>query len=141
MGCTYLHDEERQGLGEDVDLLDHERREGVVDEGEGLEPAEPGGDGGALVEDAGEHDHGGDERGDWGWGGGSGVIRGWVARVGGGEQKERKEEEVDARMVMPMKGLEEKEETNCPSEVAAQLPDTKVRAKAMNCLKLGSMPA
>lgn len=39
-----------------------------------------------------------------------------------------------------MKGLEEKEETNWPREVAAQLPDTKVSAKARNFLKLGSIP-
>jgi hypothetical protein len=47
---------------------------------------------------------------------------------------------LDSRMVIPMKGLEEKEETNWPREVAAQLPETKVSAKARNCLKLGSMP-
>lgn len=43
-------------------------------------------------------------------------------------------------MVIPMKGLEEKEETNCPREVAAQLPDTNVSAKARNFLKSGSIP-
>lgn len=44
------------------------------------------------------------------------------------------------RMVRPMKGLAEKEDTYWPIEVAAQLPEMKVNEKTKNCLMLGSMP-
>lgn len=154
---------------EDAILLRQQRVEGVVDEGHALDPLKPGGDRGALVEQAAEHEHGSGERWDCVCAGGRGCVhvRDCVKAVhmpkAQATQKNKRRhwdgkagvyvrglcmcvtptaaaQDDHLRMVMAVKGLAEKEAVHIPRAKQAQLKEMKVATKRRKAPSWGFMP-